>query len=151
MADNSGAKEVLCIRVLGGTRRRYARVGDKIVVAVKSAIPGGDAKKGAVSKAVVVRTKKEIRRQEGSYIRCDDNACVLLIVSYELCGLLYELAVHWVFLFSFNCNHDRLVHLVADHNTYSFLTKISFHDENSIFSSVPLSLQGWSSCERCPF
>ena len=62
VADNSGAKEVLCIRVLGGTRRRYARVGDKIVVAVKSAIPGGDAKKGAVSKAVVVRTKKEIRR-----------------------------------------------------------------------------------------
>ena len=67
VADNSGAKEVLCIRVLGGTRRRYAKVGDKIVVAVKSAIPGGDAKKGSVSKAVVVRTKKEIRRADGSY------------------------------------------------------------------------------------
>ena len=78
VADNSGAKEVLCIRVLGGTRRRYASVGDKIVVAVKSAIPGGDAKKGSVSKAVVVRTKKEIRRPDGSYIRFDDNACVLL-------------------------------------------------------------------------
>ena len=65
VADNSGAKEVLCIRVLGGTRRRYASVGDKIVVAVKSAIPGGDAKKGSVSKAVVVRTKKEIRRADG--------------------------------------------------------------------------------------
>ena len=69
VADNSGAKEVLCIRVLGGTRRRYAKVGDRIVVAVKSAIPGGDAKKGSVSKAVVVRTKKEIRRPDGSYIR----------------------------------------------------------------------------------
>ena len=78
VADNSGAKEVLCIRVLGGTRRRYAGVGDKIVVTVKSAIPGGDAKKGTVSKAVIVRTKKEIRRQDGSYIRFDDNACVLL-------------------------------------------------------------------------
>ena len=78
VADNSGAKEVLCIRVLGGTRRRYAGVGDKIVVAVKSAIPGGDAKKGTVSKAVVVRTKKEIRRADGSYIRFDDNACVII-------------------------------------------------------------------------
>ena len=78
VADNSGAKEVLCIRVLGGTRRRYASVGDKIVVAVKSAIPGADAKKGSVSKAVVVRTKKEIRRPDGSYIRFDENACVLL-------------------------------------------------------------------------
>ena len=86
MADNSGAKEVLCIRVLGGTRRRYARVGDKIVVAVKSAIPGGDAKKGAVSKAVVVRTKKEIRRPDGSYIRFDDNACVLLNNAGEVIG-----------------------------------------------------------------
>ena len=74
VADNSGAKEVLCIRVLGGTRRRYASVGDKIVVAVKSAIPGGDAKKGSVSKAVVVRTKKEVRRPDGSYIRFDENA-----------------------------------------------------------------------------
>lgn len=79
VADNSGAKEVLCIRVLGGTRRKYAGVGDKIVVTVKSAISGGgDAKKGTVSKAVVVRTKKEIRRPDGSYIRFDDNACVLL-------------------------------------------------------------------------
>ena len=78
VADNSGAKEVLCIRVLGGTRRRYAGVGDKIVVAVKSAIPGGDAKKGSVSKAVIVRTKKETRRVDGSYIRFDENAAVLL-------------------------------------------------------------------------
>ena len=86
VADNSGAKEVLCIRVLGGTRRRYAGVGDKIVVAVKSAIPGGDAKKGSVSKAVVVRTKKEIRRPDGSYIRFDDNACVLLNNQGEVRG-----------------------------------------------------------------
>lgn len=87
VADNSGAKEVLCIRVLGGTKRRYARVGDTIIVAVKSAIPGGgDAKKGSVSKAVVVRTKKEIRRQDGSYIRFDDNACVLLNNTGELRG-----------------------------------------------------------------
>ena len=78
VADNSGAKEVLCIRVLGGTRRRYAGVGDKIVVAVKSAIPGGDAKKGSVSKAVVVRTKKDIR--------FDDNACVLLNNQGEVRG-----------------------------------------------------------------
>ena len=73
VADNSGAKEVLCIRVLGGTKRRYASIGDKIVVAVKSATPSGDVKKGAVSKAVVVRTTKEIRRANGSYIRFDDN------------------------------------------------------------------------------
>ncbi|MBW7845535.1 MAG: 50S ribosomal protein L14 [Bacteroidia bacterium] len=78
VADNSGAKEVLCIRVLGGTRRRYASVGDKIVVSVKSALPSGGVKKGAVSKAVVVRTKKEVRRADGSYIRFDDNSCVLL-------------------------------------------------------------------------
>jgi large subunit ribosomal protein L14 len=78
VADNSGAKEVLCIRVLGGTRRRYASVGDKIIVTVKSAIPSGEVKKGIVSKAVVVRTKKEIRRSDGSYIRFDDNAVVLL-------------------------------------------------------------------------
>jgi large subunit ribosomal protein L14 len=78
VADNSGAKEVLCIRVLGGTGRRYASVGDKIVVSVKSAIPSGGVKKGAVSKAVVVRTRKEIRRADGSYIRFDDNSCVLL-------------------------------------------------------------------------
>ncbi len=78
VADNSGAKEVLCIRVLGGSRRRYASVGDKIVVSVKDASAGGNIKKGAVSKAVIVRTKKEIRRKDGSYIRFDDNACVLL-------------------------------------------------------------------------
>jgi len=78
VADNSGAKEVLCIRVLGGTRRRYASVGDKIVVAVKSAMPTGAVKKGSVATAVVVRTKKEIRRGDGSYIRFDDNACVIL-------------------------------------------------------------------------
>ena len=77
VADNTGAKEVLCIRVLGGTKRRYASVGDKIVVTVKSASPGG-LKKGTVSRAVVVRTKKEIRRRDGSYIRFDDNAVVLL-------------------------------------------------------------------------
>ena len=78
VADNSGAKEVLCIRVLGGSGRRYARVGDKIVVTVKNAIPGGNVKKGDVSKAVVVRTKKEYRRPDGSYIRFDENAAVLL-------------------------------------------------------------------------
>ena len=78
VADNSGAKEALCIRVLGGTRKRNATVGNVIVVAIKSVIPSSDIKKGAVSKAVIVRTKKEIRRQDGSYIRFDDNACVLL-------------------------------------------------------------------------
>ena len=78
VADNSGAKEALCIRVLGGTRRRYASVGDIIVVAVKSVIPSSDLKKGVVSKAIIVRTKKEVRRPDGSYIRFDDNACVLL-------------------------------------------------------------------------
>ena len=86
VADNSGAKEVLCIRVLGGTHHRYATVGDQLVVAIKSALPSGDAKKGTVSKAVVVRTKKEIRRQDGSYIRFDDNACVLLNGAGELRG-----------------------------------------------------------------
>jgi large subunit ribosomal protein L14 len=78
VADNSGAKEVLVIRVLGGTRRRYASLGDKIVVSVKSAIPGGNVKKGEVSRAVVVRTKKEYRRKDGTYIRFDENAAVLL-------------------------------------------------------------------------
>ena len=86
VADNSGAKEVLCIRVLGGTKRRYASIGDKIVVAVKSATPSGDVKKGAVSKAVVVRTTKEIRRANGSYIRFDDNAVVLLNNQGEMRG-----------------------------------------------------------------
>ena len=83
VADNSGAKEVLCIRVLGGTKRRYASVGDKIVVTVKSAIPSGNMKKGTVSKAVVVRTRKEFRRADGSYIRFDDNSCVLLNAADE--------------------------------------------------------------------
>lgn len=78
VADNSGAKEVLVIRVLGGSHRRYASVGDKIVVSVKSAIPSGNIKKGQVSKAVVVRTSKAIKRKDGSYIRFDDNAAVLL-------------------------------------------------------------------------
>ncbi len=78
VADNSGAKEVLCIRVLGGSGRRYARVGDQIVVTVKAAIPGGNVKKGEVSRAVVVRTKKEFRRVDGTYIRFDENAAVLL-------------------------------------------------------------------------
>jgi len=82
VADNSGAKEVLCIRVLGGSKRRYASIGDKIVVTVKEASPGG-IKKGTVSKAVVVRTKKEIRRKDGSYIRFDDNAVVLLTAQDE--------------------------------------------------------------------
>lgn len=86
VADNSGAKEVLCIRVLGGTGKRYASIGDKVVVTVKSATPSGDMKKGAVSKAVVVRTKKEIRRQNGSYIRFDDNAVVLLNNQGEMRG-----------------------------------------------------------------
>ena len=86
VADNSGAREALCIRVLGGTRRRYASVGDVIVVAIKNAIPTSDVKKGAVSKALIVRTKKEIRRADGSYIRFDDNACVLLNNAGELRG-----------------------------------------------------------------
>ena len=86
VADNSGAKEVLCIRVLGGTKRRYASIGDKIVVTVKSAMPNGQVKKGTVQKAVVVRTKKEIRRKDGSYIRFDDNACVLLNPTEEMRG-----------------------------------------------------------------
>jgi large subunit ribosomal protein L14 len=86
VADNSGAKEALCIRVLGGTKKRYATVGNVIVVAVKSVIPSSDVKKGAVSRAVIVRTKKEIRRQDGSYIRFDDNACVLLNTTGEIRG-----------------------------------------------------------------
>ncbi|MDO5035820.1 MAG: 50S ribosomal protein L14 [Porphyromonas sp.] len=84
VADNSGAKEVLCIRVLGGTRRKYASIGDIIVVTVKSAVPGGEMKKGTVSRAVIVRTKKEVRRADGSYIRFDDNACVLLNASGDI-------------------------------------------------------------------
>lgn len=78
VADNTGAKKVMCIRVLGGTRRRYASVGDVIVVSVKSAIPGAAVKKGDTSRAVIVRTKKEINREDGSYIRFDENAAVLI-------------------------------------------------------------------------
>ncbi|MAH82382.1 MAG: 50S ribosomal protein L14 [Flavobacteriaceae bacterium] len=86
VADNTGAKEVLTIRVLGGTKRRYASVGDKIVISVKDATPAGTVKKGQVSTAVVVRTTKEIRRPDGSYIRFDDNACVLLSETGEMRG-----------------------------------------------------------------
>ena len=86
VADNTGAKEVLTIRVLGGTKRRYASLGDKIVVTVKNATPNGTVKKGQVSTAVVVRTQKEVRRKDGSYIRFDDNACVLLDAAGELRG-----------------------------------------------------------------
>ena len=86
VADNTGAKEVLTIRVLGGTKRRYASVGDKIVVSIKDTSPNGSVKKGAVSTAVVVRTKKEVRRADGSYIRFDDNACVLLNAAGEMRG-----------------------------------------------------------------
>ena len=86
VADNTGAKEVLVIRVLGGTKRRYAGLGDKIVVTIKDAMPSGGAKKGTVATAVVVRTKKEVRRPDGSYIRFDDNACVLLNPTGEMRG-----------------------------------------------------------------
>ena len=83
VADNSGAREVLCIRVLGGSRQRYARVGDTIVCTVKDALPAGQLKKGTVSKAVVVRTRNRIRRKDGTYIRFDDNAVVLLTATDE--------------------------------------------------------------------
>ena len=86
VADNSGAKEVLCIRVLGGTKKRYASLGDKIVVTVKQADPSGGVKKGQVAKAVIVRTRKEVRRKDGSYIRFDDNSCVLLDENGEMRG-----------------------------------------------------------------
>jgi large subunit ribosomal protein L14 len=86
VADNSGAKEILIIKVLGGTRRRYASIGDKVVVTVKDALPSGNVKKGQISKAVVVRTKKEVRREDGSYIRFDDNAVVLLNNTGEMRG-----------------------------------------------------------------
>ena len=86
VADNSGAKEVLCIKVLGGSKKRYASIGDTIVVSVKHAMPSGNMKKGAVAKAVVVRTKKEIRRPDGSYIRFDDNAAVILNEAGEMSG-----------------------------------------------------------------
>ena len=86
VADNSGAKEVLCIKVLGGSKRRYASIGDQIVVTVKDAMPSSSMKKGTVTKAVIVRTKKEVRRRDGSYIRFDDNAVVLLAAGGELRG-----------------------------------------------------------------
>ena len=86
VADNTGAKELLCIRVLGGTKRKYARIGDIIVVTVKKAIPGTELKKGTISKAVIVRTRKEIRRKDGSYIRFDDNAAVLINNQMEPTG-----------------------------------------------------------------
>ena len=78
VADNSGAKDVMCIRVLGGYKKRYAHVGDIIIASVKSAAPHAPIKKGDVVKAVIVRTKKEIRRVDGSYLRFDDNACVII-------------------------------------------------------------------------
>ncbi len=86
VADNSGAKEVKCVRVLGGTRRRYATIGDLVIVTVKSALPSSEMKKGTVTKAVVVRCKKELRRTDGSYIRFDDNAVVLLNQANEIRG-----------------------------------------------------------------
>ena len=86
VADNTGAKEVLCIRVLGGTKKRYASLGDKIVVTVKEASPAGTVKKGQVTTAVIVRTNKEVRRPDGSYIRFDENACVLLNSIGEMIG-----------------------------------------------------------------
>jgi large subunit ribosomal protein L14 len=86
VADNTGAKEIQCIKVLGGTHRRYARVGDIIVISVKDAIPGGAVKKGDVKRAVVVRTKKEVRRRDGSYIRFDENAGVLINEAGEPLG-----------------------------------------------------------------
>ena len=86
VADNSGAKQVLVIRVLGGTKRRYASIGDQVVVTVKDATPSGNVKKGQVSRAVVVRTKKEVRRNDGSYIRFDNNAVVLLNDTGEMKG-----------------------------------------------------------------
>ena len=86
VADNSGAKEVLVIRVLGGTKRRYASIGDQVVITVKDATPSGNVKKGQVSRAVVVRTKKEVRRNDGSYIRFDSNAVVLLNDGGEMRG-----------------------------------------------------------------
>ena len=86
VADNSGAKEILCIRVLGGTKKRYASLGDKIVGTVKHAVPSGNIKQGQVVKAVIIRVKKEIRRSDGSYIRFDDNACVLIDENEQMKG-----------------------------------------------------------------
>ena len=78
VADNTGAKEVLCIKVLGGSKRKYARLGDKIIITIKKTIPNSNIKKGTIHTAVVVRTKKELRRKDGSYIRFDENAAVLI-------------------------------------------------------------------------
>ena len=86
VSDNSGAKEILCIRVLGGTKRRYASVGDKIVGTVKHAMPSGNIKKGQVVKAVIIRTRKEVRRPDGSYIRFGDNACVIIDENGQMKG-----------------------------------------------------------------
>ena len=86
VADNSGAKELLCIRVLGGTKKRYASIGDQIVGSVKQAVPSGTVKKGQVVRAVVVRVRKEIRRKDGSYIRFDDNACVIIDENSQMKG-----------------------------------------------------------------
>ena len=86
VADNSGAKELLCIRVLGGTKKRYASIGDQIVGSVKQAVPSGTVKKGQVVRAVVVRVKKEIGRKDGSYIRFDDNACVIIDENSQMKG-----------------------------------------------------------------
>ena len=86
VADNSGAKEILCIRVLGGTKKRYASIGDQIVGSVKQAVPSGTVKKGQVVRAVVVRVRKEIRRKDGSYIRFDDNACVIIDENSQMKG-----------------------------------------------------------------
>ena len=86
VADNTGAKSVLCIKVLGGSRKKYARLGDAIVITIKKAIPNSNLKKGEVHKAVVVRTKKEVRRRDGSYIRFEDNAAILLNENDELKG-----------------------------------------------------------------
>ncbi|MGI6479560.1 MAG: 50S ribosomal protein L14 [Salinivirgaceae bacterium] len=86
VADNSGAKEVLCINVPGGSKKKYASIGDIIVVAVKNVVPLSEVKKGSVARAVVVRTRKEVRRSDGSYIRFDDNACVLLNPAGEIRG-----------------------------------------------------------------
>lgn len=86
VADNSGAKKIMCIKVLGDSRRRYARVGDLIICSVKTAIPGGTVKKGEVVRAVMVRTKKEFRRKDGSYIRFDENAAVLINKDQEPIG-----------------------------------------------------------------
>lgn len=83
IADNSGAKKAMCIKVLGGTRRKYASLGDIIVVAIKSATPGGKIKKGTVERAVIVRTSKEVRRADGSYIRFEDNAAVIIDDKHE--------------------------------------------------------------------